>query len=206
MIKKLTVKQERFAQEYVSLGNASAAYRLVYDTSTMTDEAVHVCASRLKAKVWLRIKELQLVEAEQYKISRSEVLNLWMQIATADVNDVIQIRKKACVHCYEGKNSKKPNEKCENCFGEGESCVYIADTRSLAGSARILYAGARKTRDGVEVILRNQDAALVNLARTLNMFNQPEDMAEDKKSVVDVFKKITDPLEAAKIYEEIMSG
>ena len=202
----LTIKQERFSQEYVVLGNASAAYRRVYNAAQMTDEAVHVSASRVKAKVWLRIKELQAIEAERYTISRSEVLKIWLQIATADVNEIVQIRRKSCTRCFEGEYKAEPNIKCQKCGGEGEVYIHVADTRHLTGAARVLYAGARKTREGVEVILRDQDAALINLARTLNMFNQPEDKVADKATLIENIKKVTDPLEASKIYQQIMVG
>jgi phage terminase small subunit len=38
---KLTIKQERFAQKYVELGNASEAYRLSYDAENMAPETVN---------------------------------------------------------------------------------------------------------------------------------------------------------------------
>ena len=44
---KLTIKQERFARKYVALGNASEAYRLVYNAENMKD-----------ASVWRKAKEL----------------------------------------------------------------------------------------------------------------------------------------------------
>ena len=46
--KKLTLKQEKFCQEYVKNGgNASAAYRSAYNASKMKDETVWVKASML---------------------------------------------------------------------------------------------------------------------------------------------------------------
>ncbi len=143
-------------------GNASAAYRNVYNASGMTDEAVHVSASRVKAKVWLRIQELQEVEAEKYSMSRAEIIRQWMQIATADVNDIIQLRRRSCSCCYEHEVRLQPNLECRKCCGEGESYIYIADSRLLTGGARLLFAGARKTKDSVEVLLRDQEAALIN--------------------------------------------
>lgn len=202
---KLTIKQERFAQEYITLGSASAAYRAVYDASNMTDEAVHVCASRLKAKVWLRIKELQEAEAKQYQMSRAEVLNSWMKIATADVNEIVQIRRKCCSDCYGGENHKEPNLDCRRCLGEGEPYIYITDTRFLVGAARLLFAGARKTRNGVEVILRDQSAALVNIARALGVFDGQGYVFSESKSLLDI-KWPQDPVEASKIYQQIMTG
>ena len=56
----LTPKQERFAQLYVEMGNASEAYRQAYDTSAKA-ESVHVNASKQlsDAGVSLRVQELR---------------------------------------------------------------------------------------------------------------------------------------------------
>lgn len=207
MSNNLTVKQERFAQEYVISGNASAAYRKVYDASQMTDEAIHVSASRLKAKVWLRIKELQAIEAEQYIMSRAEVLKTWALIATADVNEIVQVRRKSCPNCYKEHLQIQPNMECQKCGGEGEAYIYVTDTRQLTGAARLLYAGARKTREGVEVILRDQDAALVNIARSVGVFGEAEQKpANLQQDLAQSLKGVTDPNEASRIYQSIMRG
>lgn len=57
----LTVKQEKFAQKYVELGNASEAYRQSYAAENMATETIHVAASQLldNNKVAIRVKELQ---------------------------------------------------------------------------------------------------------------------------------------------------
>ena len=62
-----------------------------------------------------------------------------------------------------------PHPDCPECGGLGEELVHIADTRKLKGSARRLYAGVKKTKDGLQVITRDQDAALANISRYLGM-------------------------------------
>ena len=59
---------------------------------------------------------------------------------------------------------------CPQCAGEGVETVYVADTRKLKGSAKRLYAGVQKTKDGVKILTRDQDAAMANLARCMGMF------------------------------------
>jgi phage terminase small subunit len=46
------------------------------------------------------------------------------------------------------------------------------DARLLSERARRLYAGIKVTKDGIEVKMRDQDAALLNLAKHLGMFVQ----------------------------------
>ena len=62
-----------------------------------------------------------------------------------------------------------PNPACPECSGEGVEVVHLADTRKLKGGAKLLYAGVKKTKDGVQVLTRDQDAALANISRYLGM-------------------------------------
>lgn len=72
---KLTAKQAAFAQAYIELGNASAAYRKAY-ASQATPECVHTEASRLlkNPAVTLRIQVLRAELDELHKITRSSLL------------------------------------------------------------------------------------------------------------------------------------
>ena len=44
---KLTIKQERFARKYVATGNASEAYRLVYNSENMKPATINRKAKEL---------------------------------------------------------------------------------------------------------------------------------------------------------------
>lgn len=57
----LTKKQEIFCQEVVKQDTYSAAYRIAYDASAMSDEAIGVEASRLlkNPKITLRVNNLK---------------------------------------------------------------------------------------------------------------------------------------------------
>lgn len=62
-----------------------------------------------------------------------------------------------------------PHPDCPECGGMGVEEVYVADTRKLSHRAKLLYAGVQKTKDGIKVIMRDQDAAVANLSRYLGM-------------------------------------
>jgi len=64
----LTPKQEKFALAYVETGNASEAYRRVYEAKTTSANSIHVTASNLLAnpKVALRVAELQNAALEAH--------------------------------------------------------------------------------------------------------------------------------------------
>ena len=71
----------------------------------------------------------------------------------------------------------EPHPDCPECGGEGMETVHIADTRKLKGSAKVLYAGAKQTRNGIEILTRNKDAAVVNLARYLGMMVDKKELS-----------------------------
>lgn len=63
-----------------------------------------------------------------------------------------------------------PNPKCPECFGEGRAEMFVNDTRHLSRAGQRLYAGVKRTKDGLEVKMHDQDAALLNVGRHLGMF------------------------------------
>lgn len=68
-----------------------------------------------------------------------------------------------------------PYPHCPRCGGEGVPRVYAEDTRNLTGSARLLFAGVKQTREGFEVKTQDQAKALENVARHLGMFTDRVD-------------------------------
>lgn len=68
--------------------------------------------------------------------------------------------------------ANRPHPKCPNCFGDGRGHVHFNDTRDLTGPAALLYAGAKVSKDGIEVKTHDQGKALENVARHLGMFKE----------------------------------
>lgn len=73
--------------------------------------------------------------------------------------------------------SLPPHPNCPECYGDGVGEVWLADTRQLRGKAAKLYSGVKVTKNGIEVLMRDQDAALRNLGLALGAFN---DKAKEK--------------------------
>jgi phage terminase small subunit len=67
--------------------------------------------------------------------------------------------------------SKRPNQCCPECHGDGVPIAFPKDTRELSEAARLLYDGVKVTNDGIEIKLRDRTAALFNVARHLGMFD-----------------------------------
>ena len=68
---------------------------------------------------------------------------------------------------------RKPHPECPKCDGRGIERTVIKPTEDLSPQAKILYAGMKQTRDGVQVLMHDQAKALEMVARHLGML-QPE--------------------------------
>lgn len=67
--------------------------------------------------------------------------------------------------------TKPPALNCTHCHGEGVPHIHVADTTKLTGPAAKLYAGIKVGKNGqIEVLMRDQDAALQCIAKALGMF------------------------------------
>lgn len=66
---------------------------------------------------------------------------------------------------------RDPNPDCPECGGVGSVYVHINDTRNLSRAARSLFAGAKQTKDGIEVKLHDKSKHLELLMRHLGLLN-----------------------------------
>lgn len=223
---KLTPKQMLFIDELLAdeQMNGTAAYLRVFKCSPKAAESG---ASRLLSQDKIQKGLIDARERLQQTsgVSAAKVLQQWWQIATADPNDIMQLRRECCRHCHgegyafqwrnedefqralekaeaeaeaaegEGKPNlptdeggygfdpeAPPNPDCPECDGRGKGRVHINDTRHLTGSARRLYAGIKQTQHGIEVKTRDQDAALLNIARHLGMLDPKLTLKGDKEN------------------------
>ena len=84
---KLTLKQEKFCQEYISNGgNASAAYRAAYDTAKMKEETVirNACQLLKNNNITTRLKELKKQLNKKYEVTQERVITELARIAFFD--------------------------------------------------------------------------------------------------------------------------
>ena len=97
---KLTPKQELFIKEYLVDLNATQAYlRAGYKVS---ENVAAVNAKRLlsNAKIDAAIQEAIQKRSERTEIKADDVPQYWHDIATADPNEIIQLRRVCCRHCH----------------------------------------------------------------------------------------------------------
>lgn len=99
-----------------------------------------------------------------------------------------------------------PNTECPKCEGLGYEKDWIADTTKLEGGARYLYAGFKRTKNGIEILTRNQDEAIANIAKAIGMFNLD---SMKNRGLPDPFAlngSSTSVEEAQAAYKQIMGG
>ncbi|WP_318833690.1 terminase small subunit [Burkholderia cepacia] len=66
--------------------------------------------------------------------------------------------------------NRAPHPECPECGGNGFGKMHVNDTRKLAGGARLLYAGVKSGKDGLELKMHDQMKALEAVARHIGMF------------------------------------
>lgn len=65
---------------------------------------------------------------------------------------------------------RAPNPECPNCGGDGQARTVLKPTASLSPSARILFAGAKQTRHGIEVVTHSKSDALEKIFKHLGLY------------------------------------
>lgn len=65
-----------------------------------------------------------------------------------------------------------PDAECPECGGDGQPRVVLKDTRHLSRQATALYAGAKQTKDGIEIKMHSKGDALERLARHVGLYEK----------------------------------
>lgn len=197
----LTSRQQLFVKEFLKDLNVrqaalragySDAHHRVMDSPEVADAIAQAHAER----------------NARLDIDADMVLREVLAIATADTNEIVEIRRGCCRYCYGtehryqytdqrelgraraafdlteeslveafehgglGFDAKKtPHAECSQCGGEGGAYVHVKDTRLLSPQARALFAGAKQTKDGIEVKLHSKDKHVELLMRHLGLLN-----------------------------------
>lgn len=75
------------------------------------------------------------------------------------------------------ERNRAPVASCTHCNGDGIVDAWITPTSKLSPAGRKLFAGIKQTKDGIQVLMRDQDAALANIARCLGMFVEKREIS-----------------------------
>lgn len=212
IIVSMNDKQKRFIIEYCKDENGTqAAIRAGYSEKTAQEQSSRLLSNvMVREEIAARMSEI----AAAASITVEAVLKKWWEIASADPNELMQLRRVNCRHCWgfdhayqwtkaeyeracqiainRGQDAPdgmggfgylvngSANPECPECGGNGQESIHFEDTRKLKGSARTLFAGVQKTKDGLKILTRDQDAALLNIARYLGMLAERKELVDAK--------------------------
>lgn len=152
------VKAERILQELAAIAFA--------DARELTEH--HQVACR---RCWGKDHAFQHTDAEVREYRQSYELQATILRRQGKIPEPMEER----LGGYDPK--RKPNKDCPACAGHGLSIPVVNDTRHLSADAAALFAGVRKTRDGLEVKMHDKLRALELLARCKGMLDKPEEKA-----------------------------
>ena len=129
---KLTEKQKRFVDEYLIDLNATRAYKESYPSCKNEDVAA-VNASRLlrNAKVEEYIEQRMKDREKRTEITQDMVLQRWWDIANADPNEIVHLRRVCCRHCFGIDHQYQWRDKEEH-----QQAVYIAQSTAQEQNKR----------------------------------------------------------------------
>jgi len=132
----------------------------------------------------------------------------WAEAVAAEMEKAELRKKPARIPSDAGgfgfNHTLAPVEACGRCRGDGNVQAIVMDTRDLSPSARLLYAGVKQTRDGIEIKMRDQDAALANIAKALGMFGTENAPPGGNVAFNFTFNGKTTAAEATKLYKQLM--
>jgi phage terminase small subunit len=159
----LNARQTRFAIEYCVDYNATqAAIRAGYSPET-SGQIGHELLKNLEIENAINRHMADCAAAAS--ITPQWILSKWREIVEEDPNDLMETRNKPCSQCWpSGLEYDEPNPGCALCMGQGQVVTIFKNSRG-----RKLFAGVKKTKDGLEIKTRDQDAALKNLSAYLGM-------------------------------------
>lgn len=234
-MEQLNQRDRIFVLEYLKhLQPVKAALAAGFSGTVARSKAFQWVANpEVKPLVYAAIQEAMAERAIRTQITADKVLERYWMIATADPNELTQVRHLNCRHCHgidhefqwkdedefeQALNSVIAEEKamqkddpgyraeyptdaggygyiavndahpdCPKCYGEGKVDIYLSDTRCLSPQGQALYAGAKITKNGIEVMMHDQKAALDQVARHLGMFNDKLTLKGDQENPLQLF-------------------
>jgi phage terminase small subunit len=113
-----------------------------------------------------------------------------------------------CAGGFGWRQNAEPNPECPECCGEGLEDVHIADMETLTAAERKMIAGVKRTKDGIEVKLKDQEAVRARIAQHLGMLIErkeltgkdgrplmmpavPADLPTDPEALAAAYQKLT---------------
>jgi phage terminase small subunit len=131
----LTGRQENFARAYAECGVALDAYRAAYEADGSSRATARVNAYRLlkNPRVASRIRELQDSAAERSGRSAAALIRELEEMASADLNELMQLVVGSCRHCWGERGAYQWRDDMEYAHAWDEAVATKKPLPSMAG-------------------------------------------------------------------------
>ena len=180
----LTKKQEIFCKEYVKLDDASAAYRIAYDTAKMKPKSVNECASSLlkDLKVTSRVSELKKIASEiaekEFKTDSRELLKHLTILRKSRIDQYVDFVEYEKKHLNPLTNKKEVRTIRELVFKPFDQ---------LTEEQLMCVESIKDTRNGIELKLHGKDWTIEKIAKHIGFYEKDntQKAKEDTKVTVE---------------------
>ena len=154
--KELTLKQRRFAEEYVKTDNASEAYRRAYNAERMKEGTIRVkgCQLLKRDNIRVTVEELKAKAAEvaedKFKIDSEALLRKLIPLTNSDISNYVTL-----VH----DENNKPS-------------LVWKPFSDLTAEQKLCIQSVRETRNGIELTLHNKEWSIEKIAKHIGFYEK----------------------------------
>lgn len=189
----LNAKQRRFVDEYlIDLNATQAAIRAGYSAKTANEQGSRLLAN---ASVQASLSERMKKREHRTEITQDKVLAELAKIGFADIRRALEWGPEVTV---------VDENTGETAVANG---VALVSSEKIDSDTAAAIAEISQTAQGIKIKLHDKRAALVDIGRHLGMFKDKVELTgKDGGPVQTVGIQTTDPMEAAKVYQDIMAG
>lgn len=162
----MTNKQEKFATEFVKLGDASAAYRAAYNCKRMKPNTINVKASELlkNGKVSVRVRELQKeaakVAKKHFEVDSKEILGHLNILRQSRIDEYVELIEKP-VKTEDSKGNKKT---------EFVQVLQFKPFERLTEQQLMCIESIKHGRNGIELKLHGKDWTIDKISRHIGFY------------------------------------
>lgn len=75
--------------------------------------------------------------------------------------------------------NRPPHPECPECYGDGQPREVLHDTRLLSPAAAQLYAGVKRTKEGLQMLTKNQEAYAEKIWKHLGLYEKDNQQKAD---------------------------
>lgn len=156
----LSVKRERFCQEYViDFNGTKAAERAKYSKNSAGQQAARLLQND---KVKERIRELKKEIMQRSGVTQDMIINEYKKLAFTNSEDVFNWETEL-IECI---------DKDGNTFKKEVSRPFLKKIEEMSDAARASISEIRETAQGLAIKLHDKKGALDSLSRCHNMFSE----------------------------------